>query len=148
MKALLTILIILSFLQATILPLNLVLIILLCRSFIKKDKNNLYLCFFLGLLVSHLTLMPLGLLSIIYLIFILITQLLSSSKYTSSSLLILPIVAFCLLVNNFLISMFTNQPFMINTIILIEILLALPIFYLVRLWEERFIVRRDIKLKV
>jgi len=45
------------------------------------------------------------------------------------------------------ISNFTHQGAQFPKIFL-ESLLSLPIFYLLRLWEERFTVRKEIKLKV
>lgn len=147
MKTLIAILIITSFLQTTILPLNLVLIILICRSYIKDDKANLYLAFALGLLTSHLTLMPLGLNSLIYLILIQITQILAKSRLAGNLLLIFPITFILLSVND-VISSFLIKNLFFSVETFLESIFALPIVYLVRLWEERFIVRKEIKLKV
>lgn len=147
MKTLIITLIITSFLQTTILPLDLVLIILICRSYIKDDKANLYLAFALGLLTSHLTLMPLGLNSLIYLMLIQITQILAKSRLAGNLLLIVPITFILLSINDVLSSfLIKNLFFSIETFL--ESILSLPIVYLVRLWEERFIVKREIKLKV
>lgn len=147
MKTLIAILIITSFLQTTILPLDLVLIILICRSYIKDDKANLYLAFALGLFTSHLTLMPLGLNSLIYLMLIQITQILAKSRLAGNLLLIVPITFILLSINDVISSfLIKNLFFSIETFL--ESMLSLPIVYLVRLWEERFIVKREIKLKV
>lgn len=148
MKTLIIILIIISFLQSTIMPVNLVLIILICRAYIKVDKANLFLAFALGLLDSHLNLTVLGMQSIIYLIIVSITEGLSKSRLSRNSLLIIPI-SFALLILNQLINfIFLHQSFQLIPKIFLESLLSLPLFYLIRLWEERFIVQKEIKLKV
>lgn len=148
MKTLIAILTIIAFLQAAIVPLDLVLIILICRSYIKEDQANLYLAFALGLLTSYLTLMPLGLNSLIYLILVQTTQVLSKSRLAGNLLLVVPL-NFALLSLNEAASSFTAQKNLFSLAkIILESMLSLPIVYLVRLWEERFIVKKEIKLKI
>ncbi len=148
MKTLIIILIIASFLQTTILPLDLVLIILICRSYIKTEKENLYLAFFTGLLISHLNLTPLGFMSILYLILIQITQILSKSRLAGNPLVIIPLSFVLLSLNQIINSYPLHQTIQIFPAVLIESILSLPILYLIRLWEERFTVSRAIKLKI
>lgn len=147
MKTLAVTLFIVSFLQATVLPLNLVLIILICRAYIKSDKANSLLAFAFGLLISHLNFTPLGFQSILYLIFIQVTESLSKTRLAGNPLLIVPICLVLLSSNQLIGSIFTHQTWEFKGVIL-ESLLALPILYLIRLWEERFIVRKEIRLKV
>lgn len=142
MKTLIFILIITSFIQTTILPLDLVLIILICRSYISFGKASLYLAFAFGFLVSFLNVMPLGLQSIIYLTIIQLTQVLARSRLAGNSLLVIPITLFFLSLNQLV-----NSAPLFPTAIIGSIL-SLPIFYLVKLWEERFIVTKEIKLRV
>lgn len=138
MKTLIVVLIITSFIQYTILPLNLVLIILICRSYLIPDKANLFLAFAFGLLNGHLNLTTLGLTSLTYLIIVAIVEGLSKSRLAGNSLLIVPLTFGLLLGSQ--ASIFPK--------IFLESLISLPIFYLVKIWEERFIVKRDIKLRV
>lgn len=147
MKTLIIILIIVAFLQTTVLPLDLVLLILICRAYIKPDKLTLYLSLGFGLLVSHLDLSPLGLQSVVYLILTTLTGSLSKSPLAGNSLLIIPISLVLLYLNQITISFTAHQTMELSKVIF-ESLLSLPILYLVRLWEERFIVRKEIKLKV
>lgn len=146
MKTLIIILIIAAFLQTTILPIDLVLLILICRAYIKSEKENLYLAFAFGLFVSYLNLSSLGLQSLIYLGAVLVTQMLSKLQFAGNPLLIVPTVLILLSLNQ-VITSYINQ----NTLELFSVamaaLLSLPILYLVRLWEERFIVQKSIKLK-
>lgn len=147
MKTLIVILIIAAFVQTTILPIDLVLLILICRAYIKSDKNNLYLAFAFGLLVSHLSLTGLGLRSLTYLFIIQATHILSKGRLAGHPLVIVPI-AFVFLSLNQIINSLTGYQILSWQKLLLEAFLALPILYLIRLWEERFIVRNEIKLKV
>lgn len=148
MKTLIVILIIAALIQSSILPINLVLIILLSRSYIRADRANLVLAFAFGLLESHLNLNIWGLESIIYLILVEITEWLSKSRLAGNWFLIMPVTFVLLSGHDLVLSFFTHQSFQFSVKILIESLISLPVFYLVRFWEERFIVSKRIKLKV
>lgn len=148
MKTLVIILIIAAFIQSTILPINLILIILIARSLIRPQRANLILAFSFGLLISHLNLQLWGFQSLIFLILIQFTQILSKSRISANPLLIIPLTSFALVLNLIATSTLQSQSIHLMPQILIESLLSLPIFYLVRLWEERFIVRKEIKLRV
>lgn len=137
MKTLITILIIAAFLQTTILPIDLVLLVLICRAYIVRERANLYLAFVFGLLISHLNLTTLGLQSLVYLGIVAATQILSKTRLTGNSLLIVPISLVFLFLNGL------GWPQ-----IIFAAFLSLPVLYLIRLWEERFIVRKEIKLKI
>lgn len=147
MKTLTVILIIVSFLQVTILPIEMVLIVLICRSYLKFDKATLFLAFAFGLINDHLNLTTLGLTSLAYLITVAIMGSLSKSRLAGNSFLIIPLTFILLLVNQAALSPFTDQPIQLLKIFL-ESLMSLPVYFLVKLWEERFIVRKEIKLKV
>lgn len=139
MKTLIVVLIIVSLLQSAILPINLVLIILICRSYLRAEKSNLFLAFGFGLLDGYLNLTSLGQISLIYLTVVQITQSLSKSRLAGNLLLIIPI--------SWVLLFLTQQPTSISLIFL-ESLISLPTLYILRLWEERFIIRKEIKLKV
>lgn len=147
MKTLIVILIIASFLQTTILPIDLVLLILICRAYLKSEKANLYLAFAFGLLAAHLNLGNLGLQSLIYLIIVQITQILAKSRLAGNPLVIVPL-SLVLLSLNQIINSFISHQVLGFPIIIFASFLSLPVLFLVRFWEERFIVRREIKLKV
>lgn len=148
MKTLIIILIILSFIQSTILPLNLVLIILICRAFIKIDKANLYLSFGFGLFISYLNLWQLGVESFVYLIIIQMVHSITKSRFASNSLLIVPISLFFLSLDQTLISLFSKESLVIYPKVFIEAAISLPALYIIRIWEERFIIHKQIRLKV
>lgn len=148
MKTLIATLIICSFIQSTILPIDLVLIILICRSFLRSDRANLFLAFGFGLLIADLNLYLLGSLSLIYSLLISITEGLSKSRLSGNLLLIIPLT-FCLLLLNQLMGLiFFHQTLNIFPKILLESLLSLPILYIVKLWEERFVAQKEIRLRM
>ncbi len=148
MKTLMLILIFVSFIQSTILPVDLVLMILICRSYIRPDKNNLYLAFVFGLIDGLLNLTTMGFQSLIYLILVALTESLSKSRLAGNPLLIVPLSLILLSVNYVSLSLLGGQSIQIFPKVIFEAFLSLPILYIVRLWEERFIVRREIKLKM
>lgn len=136
MKVLIIILIVASFLQTTIWPLDLALIILISRAYLKAQKSNLFLAFFLGLLISHLTLGPIGVKSMVYLTVVQITQVLSKSRLAGHPFLIVPLsFVFSLLDGNFYLAV-------------VAAIFSLPIFYSLRLWQERFAPAKEIKLRI
>lgn len=137
-----------AFLQSTVIELDLVLIILICRSYVKAEKENLYLAFAFGILVSHLNLTYLGVRSILYLILIQITQVLSNSRLAGNLLVIIPLTFLLLLANQTSSYLLNEQNFEVFPKLFIESVLSLPVLYLTKLWEERFIVRSEIKLKI
>lgn len=147
MKTLIIILIIASFIQTTILPIDLVLLILICRSYIKADSSNLYLAFFFGIFTSHLNLVSIGFQSFIYLTFVEATEVLSRLRLAGNPLLIVPLSFFFLTSNQLANSILSHNTFAFLQVI-IACLLSLPILFLVKLWEERFTVRKEIKLKM
>lgn len=147
MKTTIFVLILATFLQTTLIPLNLVLIILICRSLIIPERENLFLAFAFGLLAAFLNLNNLGFYSLIFLILIFLTQAFSKTRFSNHSSLIIPIAFILLSIETFSNSILMRQSAQIFPSVLIESIIALPIFYLVRMWEERFIVRKDIKLK-
>lgn len=147
MKALILVLIIVSLIQTTILSLDLVLIILICRAYIKADQKNLYLAFIFGLLISLLDIIPLGLLSIIYLMLVQATQTFSKYRLAGNILLIIPVSLAGLFTSQLIISLYLHQAIEFLKL-LIEGILSLPIVYAVKLWEERFIIQKEFKLKI
>lgn len=147
MKTLIIILIIAAFLQTTILGVDLVLLILICRAYLKSEKSNLYLSFAFGFLVSHLNLTGLGFQSLIYLAITASTESLSKLRLTSNPLWIVPISLMFLSLNQVVNSAVSHSTLEFSRIIFASAF-SLPILYLTRFWEERFIVQKEIKLRV
>lgn len=130
MKTLIFILITTSFLQATIIPIDLVLIILICRAYLQIDRTNLFLAFAFGLFHSQFNLSLFGLTSIFYLTVVALTQILAKSRLAGNPAVIVPLSFIFLLLNQIVNS---SQVFPVS---LIGSVLSLPVFFLIRFWEE------------
>lgn len=147
MKTFIFILILLAFLQTTIIPLDLVLMVLILRVYIVTEKENLFLGFGVGLLISYLSNSPLGFYSLIFLVLIELTQLFRKTPLAGHFLVIAPLMFIMLSLQALALLIFLHQS--INWLqILVEGLLALPLYLVIKIWEERFVVRGEIKLKV
>lgn len=147
MIPLIFVLILFSFLQEAFLPFNLVLLILVSRAFVVTGKKNYYLAFIFGLVLSFLAGYPLGSLSIIYLIIVLIIHIFRRFQFVTHPLIVIPVAAVALLADQVARSLMLGSKIELGQIPL-QIVLVIPIYFAVLLWEERFIVRKDIKLKV
>jgi len=147
MIPLIFILILFSFLQEAFLPFNLVLLILVSRAFVVTEKENYYLAFIFGLVLSFLAGYPLGSLSIIYLILVLIIQIFRRFQFVTHPAVVIPVAVVSLLADQLARSLMLGSNIDLSQIP-IQIILVIPIYFVVLLWEERFIVHKDIKLKV
>ncbi|MDO8638949.1 MAG: hypothetical protein Q7R43_05210 [Candidatus Daviesbacteria bacterium] len=147
MNLLIALLIFISFLEGTILPFDLVLIILISRSFIVAEKSNYFLAFFFGLLVSLLLGYPLGLLSLIYLFAVFISHIIKTTDLAAYWIVVLPLTFFLLLFEQLILKLLNISNFNLTRLI-IPTILVLPTYFIVRFWEERFIVTKEIKLKM
>ncbi|MBI4038076.1 rod shape-determining protein MreD [Candidatus Daviesbacteria bacterium] len=148
MKTLLAILILAAFLQSAILPLNLVLVILLIRAYVRPNKNDLYLAFFFGLLTSFLENYPLGVHSLIYLLLVQLTHSFARLPVAKNIFSQTVLIFISLLVNDLTISLIFKTSWQIWPKLLLEIILVFPVYFLVNFWEERFIFKKEIKLKI
>lgn len=148
MRVFIAILILGSFLQATIIPINLVAILILVRAYIKVEENNLYLAFFIGLLVSLLENTALGLVSLLYLFLVGAMQLFPKIPISKSLMTSMPFMIVILILNDVATSLIRGSSINIWPQIIFEGILILPIYIALRMWEERFVVRREVKLKV
>lgn len=147
MKTLIIILILFSFLQATILPLDLVLIVIILRAYLRDDSTDLFLGFGVGLLISLLTFSPLGFLSLIYLSLVQVARMSTKTNFSHHILTVVPLIFILLSAKELILGVFLQASTQIWPKVILESLLALPLYILLRFWEERFSVR-DIKLRV
>lgn len=148
MKFKILLLIFLTFLQATILPINILLIVLILLNLIAPQKANLYLAFFFGLFSSLLSFTPLGINSLIFLIMVILAQLFARFLMSHNLLTIIPFMFLILAFNNLISSMIFVTSIQILPQLLIESALALPIYLLLKFWEDRLAPNTAIKLKM
>src|SRR5258708_1726552 len=139
--------IILSFFEATWLPFSLIVLVLIIRSFVIPDKFNYFLAFGFGLLLSILTNQTVGFLSLIFLILVKVVQIIRISQLASSWFFILPI-SFALLILFSLIESLTGHSSFSLGSIMLQMILVLPIYLVLRFWEERFTPQKEVRLKV
>ena len=147
MKLLIIILVLLSFIQTTILPLDLVLVILLLRSYIKPERTNLTLAFFLGILIAQLMSQPPGLYCTLYLILVELTSILASLPLRKNLIFAGASLIVFLLLEKIVLAKFTGAtPYFWSVVF--EMVFALLSYFVLKLWEERFVVRSEIKLRL
>lgn len=147
MKSLTMVLILLAFLQSVLMPINLVLIVLLCREFVVGQKINLYLAFGIGVLLSILFGQRVGLVSLEYLLFIFIASLVKLSAISTHLISVAVIVSALVFLDQLFSRLTLGSPLNL-TIIITSVLLVIPIYIVVKLWEERFVVTKERKLKL
>lgn len=140
-------LILLVFLQEAFLPFNLVILIIVSRSFITAEKENYYLAFCFGLLLSFLAGYQLGILSMIYLVIVLAISIFRKIQFATHPLIVVPVAGGALLIDTLIKSLMLSSSINYWSI-LTQVVLVIPIYFMVLFWEERFIPKKDIKLKV
>jgi len=147
MNLLIAFLFFITFLEGTIISFDLVLVILISRSFIVHEKSNYYLAFFFGLLASLLLGYPSGLLSLVYLGAVQTSHIIKTTNLAVYWIVILPLTFFWLFLEQIILNFLNIANFNLMFII-IPTILALPVYFLIRFWEERFIVSKEIKLRM
>jgi hypothetical protein len=136
-----------AFLQTAFLPLNLCLLLLIVRSYATEEKENYYLAFASGIFLAILSTHNLGFWTLIFLITVKLVHVVRKFPLTTKGVSIIPVVFFFLLVASFLEQLFFNVSFSLMPLLLGAII-SLPIYIAVKMWEDRFIVKPDIKLKI
>ena len=147
MKTFILLLIFVTLLQTAFIPVNLCLILLVCRSLVISDRMNFYLALISGIVLGLLSSSNLGFYPLIFLVYIYLLSLFKKSAFSTNFLLFLPIALLIYATTAFLEKLIFNQSFSFSKLIF-ETLLTLPLYLLVRFWEERFVVRKGIKLKI
>lgn len=147
MKTLLLFITLFAFLQSAFLPVNLVLVLLIARSLIIDDRENLYLAFFGGLILSFLTQINLGYYPILFLAVVKLSGMFKMLPVSFNLLMVFLsgalIVALTTTVNRLVIGQYVEVwPH------LMEAVLVIPTYFFVKLWEERFVVKSHMKLKM
>lgn len=148
MRTLIVVLIILAFLESAILNIDLVLMVLILRAFVKEEKGNLYLALGFGLFLAHLKFQNLGLVPFIYLVLVQLSHILSKSRLSNNHWVVLPITLVMLVIQDIIFSVINHFSIQIWPKTLIEAILVIPVYLIIRFWEERFVIKPEIKLKI
>ena len=147
MKLFLALLLISSFIQSSVLPIDLCLVFIICYALITDYKSNLIVVFLGGILLSLLTVVNLGFWPIIFLLVLKSTTLIKKMPFATNFWLFVPAVFLISLGVNFLTMIFLGQSIEFLRIIF-NTFAAIPIYFFFRFWEERFVVKHDIRLKL
>lgn len=147
MKTFLLLLTFFAFLQSAFLPVNLVLVVLIARGLVTEDRDNLFLAFFTGLILSFLTQVNLGYYPVVFISVVKLAMMLKKLPVSFSLLMIFLSGALLIALTAFLNSFFTGQILSLYPHI-IEAVLVIPAYFLIKLWEERFIIKSHTKLRV
>jgi cell shape-determining protein MreD len=147
MKLFIFIICLLVFVQTSFVPLNLCLILLICRSYASPQKSNYYLALIAGILLGILTAFNIGFYALIFVITVFLMHSLRQLPITGKFITIFPATLTALIVVMWIENLVYHLPHnwwypMWGSI------LALPIFFVIREWEDRFIVKTGIKLRV
>jgi hypothetical protein len=136
-----------AFIQTAFLPLNLCLIILICRAYAAPQRSNYYLALLAGTFLGILSAFNIGFYSGLFLVLVFLIQSLRLLPITGKFITVFPVLFLALTIS----MLFENLIYHLSLSWwnpLAGSLLGLPIFLIVREWEDRFIVKSGIKLKV
>ena len=147
MKTLLLIITLFAFLQSAFLGVNLVLVVLIARSLILDDRDNLYLAFFGGLILSFLTQVNLGYYPLVFMLVMVVSGAIKKLPVSFNALTVFVSGALLITLVALINSYFIDE-FLVLYPHVIELLLVVPVYFLVKLWEERFIVKSHTKLRM
>lgn len=147
MKIFIFLLILAAFLQSVFIPIDLVLILLINRSLVLPEKQNLYAGFFVGLLVGLLQIQNLGFWVLVFLLVAKVSSLSKKLPFSKNVITILLINIAILTMVSFFSMVFLKTSFNSNNLIW-ESILSLPVYFLFLFWEERFVVKSEGRLKL
>lgn len=147
MKTFLLLLILFAFFQSAVSTLNLVLIILIARSLVLDNGENLVLAFFGGLVLSFLTQTNLGYWPLVLILVTKFGHFLRKLPVSFNPVMVFIAGALQIFLALLLDKILLNGRFEIYEH-LIEAILVVPSYYLIRMWEERFVDKGTIKLKM
>jgi cell shape-determining protein MreD len=147
MKLFIFIICLLAFVQTSFVPLNLCLILLICRSYASPQKSNYYLALIAGILLGILTAFNVGFYALLFVMVVFLMHALRRLPITGKFITILPASLVASIIVMWVENLVYHIPFNWWNLLWGSIL-ALPIFLVIREWEDRFIVKTGIKLKV
>ena len=147
MKTFLVLLVLASLIQSAFLPINLCLVLIICRSLVVTDSSNYFLALITGIFIGLLTATNIGLLSLLFILVVKLIYLLKKLPLANNTATVIPLSLIVIVIFTLIQNLVIQQK--INYLLqLIEALLCLPTYILIRMWEERFIPRQGVKLKV
>lgn len=147
MKTLLLLITLFAFLQSAFLGVNLVLVLLIARSLVVSDRDNLYMAFFGGLILSFLTQINLGYLPLVFILIVKLGEFIKTFPLSFNLLMIFVSGSVLIAIASGLNMIFIDQN--LNLYIhLIETILVVLFYFVIKLWEERFVIKSHMKLRM
>lgn len=147
MRLFLLLIVLFAFLQSAFLNINLVLVVLIARNLYLDSRENLWLAFLGGLVLSFLTQTNLGYWPLILIMVVKLGQLLRKLPVSFNPLMVFLAGGFQILLVVLLNKFFLNERIELYPHVL-EAVLVVPAYFLIRFWEERFVTKGVIRLKV
>lgn len=147
MKLIILLIILCAFLQTTFIPLNLVLLFIIARSFAITDNANFILSFIAGILVGLLSSQNIGIYPIIFLSVTQIIYWFKKLPFSTNILFIIPLFILICTSLAYIEQIIFNQSFNVFKIIP-ETLIGTLVFIFVKFWEDRFIVKPQLRLRM
>ena len=137
--------IILTFVQATITPLNLLLLAIISFSVLNPKTKSLFLLFFVGILTDLILLRPIGETSLFFLVLGFLIMLYGQKYQADSPLFILIFTILATLIET---KLFLGS--FVWSMVVIHLILILPAFFLMRVGNEMLSRNnsRQLKLKI
>ena len=137
--------IVLTFIQATIMPLNLLLVAVISFSILSSSVKTLFLLFWMGLLTDLILLRPIGETSLFFLVLGFLIMLYGQKYQVDSPLFILIFTILATLMEN---KLFLGD--FIWSMVVIHLILILPIYFFMRMVSETLTRNnsRQLKLKI
>lgn len=136
-----------ALLQSAFLGINICLILIVCRAFMRPNKENYYLAFGLGVAIGLLTGQNLGLWAVVYLLAVKLSHMTAKMPVSANILTVLP-AAITAVMLSVLAEKFVLGQSIQYTKLAYEIILSLPVFLFVKFFEERVIASPDLKLRL
>ncbi len=148
MNVLIGLIILAAFLQTSFIGINIVLLFLVCRSFIVESRANYFLAFFAGIGISILAVQNLGFWAIIFLLAVKTGHIFGKLPFNRGLWTMVPAVTAAVLLASIMQWLILGMT--INWYIpLTEIILSIPIYLFLSFWEDRFMVHNSaVKLKL
>jgi hypothetical protein len=147
MRFFILLLVIAIFLQTSFVPINLVLILMIARSFIVEDMANYYIAFFAGLMLGIMSIYNIGFWPLVLLIVVKVLNLSKKLPLSKSPLTIGLVVLIIITLVSYLESQIYHQTFEWIKVV-IESVITITLVYLMRLLDQRSVVKPEIKLKI
>lgn len=145
MKAYLFILVLAALFQASFVPVNLVLVLLICRSLIVQERANLFLAFGIGIFLGLLQTDNLGFWPLLFLVVTEVAHLSRGLPVFKNLGLILLVSGVLIVSSELLQALVLKEAFNVSRTV-VEAVLVLATYPFLLFWEQRLVGQPGIKL--